>query len=95
MRTGMRTMGDPNELDRQLEQISENAAVVRSQTGGETEMRDRTKWTPTPEEFAAYLAKEIEMAKVSLSKGVRAVDTLFTSNTLTRAQEENAKEEVK
>jgi len=91
----MKTMGDPDELDKQLEQISERVVVVRPEDDGEKELRDRTKWTPTPEEFDAYLAKEIAMAKASFGKGVRLADTLFTPNTIARAQEEIAKEEGK
>jgi len=87
----IKTMGDPNELDKQLEQIRDNTAVVRSQDGGETELRDRTKWTPTSAEFDAYLVKEIAMAKVNVSN-VGPANTLHSSSTITRAQEEIAKE---
>ncbi len=91
MIVSMKTMGDPDEVDKELEQIRERIVVVRPEGDGEKELRDRTKWTPSPEQFAAYLAREIEMAKANIVKH-GPTSTLHSSNTITRAQEELLKE---
>jgi len=57
---------------------------------GREEWQERAKWNPTPEEFQAYLAREVELAK-PLLKDLREdyiSTSLFTSATIERARAE-------
>jgi hypothetical protein len=59
-------------------------------TAPEEEWRERTKWTPTAEEFTAYLEREVEMAKANLeflAKASPSLTTLHSTATIARAQE--------
>ena len=53
---------------------------------------DRTKWDPTPEQFATYFAREVAMAKEKLLNNVRAMDTLHSTASMSVAQIELVQE---
>jgi len=53
---------------------------------------DRTKWNPTPEQFAAYFAREVVMAREKLLNNVRAMDTLHSTASMSVAQIELVQE---
>jgi hypothetical protein len=55
--------------------------TVRSESH-EHDAHDHMHWHPTPEQFEAYIKREVEMAKVNLRKGIRAIDTLHSYGTV-------------
>lgn len=55
---------------------------------GKEEWHERAKWMPTAKEFEAYLVREVEMAKVNISRGNPANSTLHSATTIALAQEE-------
>ena len=50
---------------------------------------DRTKWNPSPEEFARYLAREVEMAKEAFAKGASTLAALYSPMTIEAALKES------
>jgi hypothetical protein len=57
---------------------------------GKEEWQERARWNPTPEEFQAYLAREIELAKALLKLFLEdyTPTSLFTSHTIECARAE-------
>jgi hypothetical protein len=47
-----------------------------------SDWHERAHWNPSPEQFAAYLAREVEMAAVNMRRGVRGIDTLHSFMTV-------------
>ncbi len=59
-----------------------------------TEETDHTKWNPTPEQFAAYQKREVEMAFHNIKNfGLEA--TLHSSTTINKAIINNTKVSVR
>lgn len=67
-------------------------SIPETRHSGKEEWHERAKWTPTAEEFEAYLVREVEMAKVNLSRGNPANSTLHSATTIALAQEELSRE---
>jgi len=74
------------------ERANSGADRARARDSSE-EWRERARWTPTSEQFHAYLAREVEMARDNLSRpGATAGSMLHSSSTIQLAQEAIEKE---
>jgi len=64
----------------------EKKTDVDAATGKDGEVHDRTKWNPTPEQFAAYFSREVEMAREKVwNDSRRGQDTLHSSASIAQA----------
>jgi len=77
----------------EMERRDDSATSLTPSRGNTKEdWYEKARWHPTPEEFQAYIEREIVLAKKTLKAGIREDATLFSTATLMRAREELARE---
>jgi hypothetical protein len=70
-----------------LPKVTESPSTLSS----EEVAQEKTKWSPTAEEYQRYLAREVEMAKENIAKGCPVDVVLHSSRTVTLVREEMQK----
>ena len=68
------------------------SGTPKTRRSRDEDWHERANWAPTVDEFLAYLAREVVMAKNNLSRGNPANSMLHSSNTIALAQEELGRE---
>jgi hypothetical protein len=67
-----------------LPKVTESLSTLSS----EEVAQEKTKWSPTAEEYQRYLAREVEMAKENIAKGCPVDVVLHSSRTVTIVRDE-------